>query len=307
MIPKPALVTLAGILCLLLIVPAVNAQTASVTILRAPSQVQIGSDGTATFDVTAHVSFSAIPEGVYSGSAAHWDNLNVILGYYSNGNMPSSFGGSTTSTPDQCSSSSYTIGGPDLSTSCGITPNCQFTTTYPTCSGTEDVSFHVVISNAQPQQSHFEVYADIWLWNPSQIGYYNPTINIAYSDFHVSMVSAPVQQQFTTPTYAQYTSSTVQPTYQPEQTGGTGYYSLLDTYYSIFLLWLVAIAAVVIFGAWILQSRKRFGWFAKTKSDGKQASLTQFVKTPTSCIKCGAELPPASDFCNKCGTKQEGS
>lgn len=36
----------------------------------------------------------------------------------------------------------------------------------------------------------------------------------------------------------------------------------------------------------------------------RQATLSQFVKTQSSCIKCGAELPPASKFCNKCGTEQ---
>ncbi|MGA2971854.1 MAG: zinc ribbon domain-containing protein [Candidatus Bathyarchaeia archaeon] len=37
----------------------------------------------------------------------------------------------------------------------------------------------------------------------------------------------------------------------------------------------------------------------------RQATLSQFAKAPSFCIKCGAELPPASEFCNKCGTKQD--
>ena len=50
-------------------------------------------------------------------------------------------------------------------------------------------------------------------------------------------------------------------------------------------------------------------WFTlktRTTHHPKQATLTQYVKPiPTTCVKCGAELPPASTFCNKCGAKQE--
>lgn len=290
MLTKPALVTLTGILCLLLIVPAVNAQTASVTILNAPSQVHIGSDGTATFDVTAQVSFSAIPEGVYSGSAAHWDSLTVILGYYSNGNMPNYLSGST-SGPDQCLSSS--------GTGCGITPNCQFTTTYPTCSGTDDIAFNVIISNAQPQQSHFEVYAEIILTEPSQMGLYNPVVSPQVSsDFYVNFVNAPTEQQYTAPTYAQYTPSTVQPTYQPEQTGFTAYGALL--------LWCFAIAAVIIFIIWFSPFHKRTKPVEQQvqQPEAKPSTSSSKVSDKQFCLECGTELPLGSKFCKECGTKQ---
>ena len=36
-----------------------------------------------------------------------------------------------------------------------------------------------------------------------------------------------------------------------------------------------------------------------------KATPTQFTKVPTVCIKCGAEIPPASAFCDRCGAKQE--
>jgi ribosomal protein L40E len=59
----------------------------------------------------------------------------------------------------------------------------------------------------------------------------------------------------------------------------------------------VLIGALIIAGLF-------FALRKRTTHRPKQATITQFVKAPSSCIKCGAELPPASDFCNKCGTRQ---
>lgn len=36
----------------------------------------------------------------------------------------------------------------------------------------------------------------------------------------------------------------------------------------------------------------------------RQTKLTQFTKSPSTCIKCGAGLLPASAFCDRCGAKQ---
>jgi len=326
-IPRVTLVAcFVAVLCGLFVVPFVKAQTASVTFLNTPSQVTVGSDGTATFNVVAQVSFSAIPEGVAYGPEAHWDTLTVILGYYSNGKMPSSFGGSTTSSPDQCSGSfpSNTVGAPDLSTDCGIIPNCQFTTTAPTCSGTEDLNFHVAISNAQPQESHFEVYTEITFWYPSQVGYYYPIINTAYSDFFVDIVSSSAATTQTYPQYTPPTSTYAAPTSNALQTSTSSWDVVIDL--SVLVLGLIA---CVIGGAiiWYWASKGE-----KKKEKEKQTKLDQILaqkpvpppepvvaaEPPTSvsshakvspdmmfCNQCGVRITRDSKFCKECGAKQE--
>ena len=193
---------------LALVFPYVSAQTTSVTILSSPSQVQIEPDGTASFDVTAQVSFTGVAQGLATTQAAHWDIVSVVLGYYSSGNTPNSLSGTTSSNPDECTQY-YSPVSSVSGTSCVIVPACQFTTTAPTCSGTEDISFQVSLSGAESQQSHFEVSAYIATLEPNQPDQmFNVVSPTASSDFYVNMVnnSSP---QYTTPTAAGTVSGTV--------------------------------------------------------------------------------------------------
>ncbi len=69
-------------------------------------------------------------------------------------------------------------------------------------------------------------------------------------------------------------------------------------YTPVTLILLITALAIAIGVPVVLMKRK------SSHKLSKQATLSQFVKASTSCTKCGANLPPASEFCNKCGTKQ---
>jgi len=60
---------------------------------------------------------------------------------------------------------------------------------------------------------------------------------------------------------------------------------------------LVVFGALAVLSAWVI--------FNPIMDMGQeQETQTQFTKAPTVCIKCGAEIPPASAFCDRCGAKQ---
>lgn len=68
----------------------------------------------------------------------------------------------------------------------------------------------------------------------------------------------------------------------------------------------VVIGSLALLVVFVFPFRLAYASLKSTPSySPEQMTTTQFVKAQPSCIKCGAELPPASEFCNKCGAKQE--
>jgi ribosomal protein L40E len=259
----------------LVIVPSIHAQTTSVTILNSPTTVVIGSNGAAQFYVTAQVA--------YTGYSQANNLLSVTVMYH--GTFNPLYGGGS-STPDSCNPSLLKSGFQGYAL-CFMQPS--------TSSGTETVTFTLTIVSAQLQQYQFDVNAG--LISTSAAGNSIVGGSTSTSDIFVDVTNnpqSPTTAQEPPPQTYQTSQSSTSIYQQPQQTGGTDY--------SVLLLWCFAIAAVVIFGVWVIKSRKSFGAFAAHRP--KQATLSQFVKASNSCVKCGAELPPASDFCNKCGTKQ---
>lgn len=259
--------------CVLSMLPVASAQTTSVTILTAPSQVQLESDGSAHFDVTAQVT--------YTGYSQANNLLSVVVMYHGTFNP---LVGSGSSTPDSCNPSLVQQGFVGY-TLCFMKPSSS--------SGIETVTFTFTISNAQPQQYHFDVNAGLVAVSSggnSEVGG-----SLSSADFYVTVQNQPTQvavtQAVSTPT-----SSLQMP--QPPQS--------INSQPTIDPLVVLAVVATIAIATGVVLVYLRRGKQAKSMQAKKTESKTQQLTSSRSfCIECGTELTAGSKFCNKCGSKQE--
>jgi ribosomal protein L40E len=258
--------------------PNVKAQTTSVTILNSPSQIGLGSDGTASFDVTAQVTFSSL------SFKNQVEGVVTFLSYFGQTLTPS---GSATAAPLNCLAPQYATDfiKPGLA-DCILDPS-------PITSGTDTVTFHAILYNANTRTYHFEVAAFVLTISASgeKVG------SESWADFWVTLTSAQANtRQPNTQAYnqQQYTQAYTAPTYTQQR-------SAINI--PAIVLWVVAAVALYVLVALFVSTRR-----------GKQPRITEAKKVELKaekattsqkfCIECGNELPPKSKFCNNCGTEQ---
>jgi hypothetical protein len=296
----------------LVIVPSIHAQTTSVTVLSSPTSVVLNSNGTAQFDATIQARYAGL--NLPTSKSEGPELVYVILNYFGS-NVP--LNGTVASSPDPCQPSAISF------MKAGVTGCAIFTTSS---SGTETVSFHVIIYNAAPRRYHFEVGAIVAVL-PLTTTYVSPKFlesSISTSDFYVSVVNGATTTSTTsqtpyvssavtsTPPYTPYTYSptsnaltaTSTPSLQmPQPPQPTAIQSTNNTQ---LVLALAVIAAIVLGGLFLYSRRKgqpKVTQAEKVDIDATRLS-TKTVEGKRFCIECGNELSPNLKFCDSCGTKQ---
>jgi len=122
----------------------------------------------------------------------------------------------------------------------------------------------------------------------------------------VSVVTWSVALQPSLTTYETHSTSTVSETQTVRSSVTESSTSIVPAYLAAGLkgdsfsgLAFVVFGALAVLAAWVIFNP------IMDMGQPKQPTPTQFAEAPTSCIKCGAEIPPASAFCDRCGAKQE--
>jgi ribosomal protein L40E len=121
-------------------------------------------------------------------------------------------------------------------------------------------------------------------------GYYSVAYTYGYVNSTQTFQSSYTGHSVSTITYSQtLTESSTSDVPASEELGLSG-----STFMGLAIAVIVLLAIVTAWSAFKPVTRNR----------PKQTTLSRYVKLPASCVKCGVELPPASEYCNKCGTKQ---
>jgi ribosomal protein L40E len=300
---------LIGVVLVLVIVPSAHAQTTSVTIVAAPSQAPLQSDGTAQFDVTAQITAVGIPKSTFQQSGSgDYDVLVVGLGFTKDEASPnlSITGSAVAASPSFCLPTKITGQKPG-DTICYILPFCQFASSCTT--ETDDITFHATLSNARAQQYHFEVMALFILQTPqagnnlgAPVGgpqgsswntadFYVPVANQAQS---TTSVTSYTPFTSTTPVTSSAATPSLQMPQPPQPTA-------TQSNNTPKLVLALAVIAVVLLGVVFLYSRRKE---QSTKAEKIELKTEEAASGKNFCIECGNKLPLKSKFCNNCGTKQ---
>lgn len=118
---------------------------------------------------------------------------------------------------------------------------------------------------------------------------WEPTDTIYNTEFLPALTTYEIPMSSTIPYYATRNQSITE-----SSTNNVSASEVLGLSDGIFTgLAIGVIAFLVVVTAWSLFRR-----------GPEQTTLSQYIKLPITCVKCGAELPSGSIFCNKCGAKQ---
>jgi hypothetical protein len=156
------------------VIPNVGAQTTSVTIQSSPSHAILHSDGTAQVTVTAQVTYTGFTPPNFAAMSI--PNVLIVVPYYYGTVVH--MNGTASSTPDPCNSLLEIPGARNYAI-CDMTPFFS--------SGTDTVTFNLIVYNGQSQQYHMDLLSGIEFTSGG--AYSNLSGSFSTADFYVTLIN----------------------------------------------------------------------------------------------------------------------